>query len=128
MGQAPASGGFDVFDVLAHDGLIVVAVASVGIELWRVTPYGDPKASWPGDPKLREVYPQICTTPLSNHWAHSRDETFAYPDRKSFSVKLSLTRDGRVQADVDDLQDADKRHTRYIQVNDKWQFRVTPRE
>ena len=87
-----------------------------------------PRQAGPAIRSFAKSDPQICTTPLSNHWAHSRDETFAYPDRKSFSVKLSLTRDGRVQADVDDLQDADKRHTRYIQVNDKWQFRVTPRE
>ncbi len=124
--DAPASGGFAVFDVLVDDGLIFVAVASVGIEIWRVSPHGDPRASRSGDLRPRKALPQICAVGLPADWAFSRVATFAYPTPASFSVKLSLTRQGRVQADVVDLKAADRRHTRFVEFGDDWMFGVVP--
>jgi hypothetical protein len=127
--DAPPSGGFEVHDVLVHDGLIVIAVSSMDIDLWQVTPYGDPHAKWPSDPKLLEQLPQVRRAGLDARWA--RDPRAQYINRKSVSVKLGLTRDGRVQADVVDMRVAaenlapgETAQTRFVQVGDKWEFDV----
>jgi hypothetical protein len=119
--------GFDVFDVLIDDGLIVVAVGSLDMELWQVSPYGDPRGKWVVPKERKPQLPQVCIAGLPANWAPiSRGPTYTCPDRKSFSVKLSLTGDGRVQADVVDLQAADKWHTRFVQVGDEWEFKAAP--
>jgi hypothetical protein len=116
--------GFDVFDVLIDDGLIVIAVGAWGIDLWQVIPYGDPREKWVVPKERKPQLPQVRITALPAYYAPiSRGPTFAYPDRKSFSVKLSLTGDGHVQADVVDLESADKWHRRFVQVGDEWEFK-----
>lgn len=124
--KSPAPGGFDVFDILINDGVIVVAVGWHGIELWRLTPLAGPDATWVlAEKRKPPKYPAVCIAGLPASYAPiSRGPTFAYPDRKSFSVKLSLTGYGHVQADLDDLQAADKRHTRFVQVGDEWEFKA----
>ena len=112
--DAPASGGLDVLDVLVDNGLFVVAIGSTGIELWRVMPYGDPK---------QRKAPSETWTVL-NGW--SGIALASYVDRKSVRLRLSLTKDGRVQADVDDLR-ANLR-THFLQVGDKWEFNIAPKQ
>jgi len=92
--------GFEVFDVLIDDGLIVVAVGSRGMDLWQVSPYGDPRMKWVVPKERKPQLPQVCVAGLPAYWAPlSRGPTYTFPDRKSFSVKLRLTGDGRVQAE-----------------------------
>jgi hypothetical protein len=133
-----AFGPFQVYDVLLDDGLIVVAVSSGDIDLWRVAPFGDPRVKWPPIPplptpenaKLPIEFPQISTATLpGGDW--SRVALASSRDATQVSLKLSLTGDGRVQADVvdlrvtpDNLAAGETPNTRFIQRGDEWRFDV----
>jgi hypothetical protein len=128
---APASGGFDVLDVLVDDGVIVVAVTAVtSLQLWRLTPYGDPQATGPLG--TFTTVSKICPAGLSG-W--SSDALASYLDRKSVAVKLTMIEDGRIQADVEDIRLANRSaavksraRTRFIQVPGKWLFEIVKLE
>jgi hypothetical protein len=125
--DAISGGGPEVFDLLADDGLIVMAVASHTVELWRIAPFGSPRVT-AGAPKKSErrasALPQVSVAFLPSDWMFSRPATFRFPDRKSFSVTLRLADDGRVEAEVADLKASDRRRTRFIQAGDDWEFKA----
>lgn len=130
LARVPVAGGMEdlsVLDVLVEDGVIVVAIKSAGsLQLWRVTPYGDPKAN---GLEVFVTVSRICPAFLRG-W-----ERFAlrseYFDKESVAVKLAMMKDGRIQADVEDLRAANRpgavrsdAQTRFVQLSGKWLFEI----
>jgi len=104
----PSSGEIVVWDVLVDHETFVVAIGTWKIRLWRFVLFA------------QDGLPQMSDTALSSHWTGVA--LASHLDRQSVSVKLSLLKDGRIQADVDDLRA--HRQTRYLQNDDEWKFAV----
>jgi len=118
---AKPSGGVEVFDVLWYEGGFVLAVGTFDIQLWRV-----PVSLNPARPNI----PRSVDLAFLSRWM--ADAAATYWDKTSVSVRLSLSEDGRVRADVDNLRVPNNvnapHHTRFIQDADKWKFGIEKQE